>query len=438
MLGIFQRDIFTEIALLVDVNDIVRFSRTSKTFYKFFQEPYFWSLKYKGDFGERLPLEASLALTTRQSYIQRYTLEGGVTFGSQLFQSVSTLTSRAIKSKNLLLIDFYLDLLEKVLQKARVRKKPYLIDWFSLIKDSLNLPTRHVFDRIISLGEKYNSSSNSLIQGLAYATGRGLIDDNYIARISHTFCIDEYEFLVTAAKEVELEGALDKGDYSQVLEYNTNPYFVVEELLKRGQEELAKEYIHKGGHFQDHLLLGKIKAGFKIKEEDIPNTAVPNLLILAMLSANNLNLDFLQKQHLDANLYFPSIPPVPALIRLLHNKGYPIENIIRGLLSSRGEACIIEEISTILGRDVGEEIIKKGSPSLSLILDAFLKDRYNPRKVARWALKSGLRGIWFSLHRKHGFSEFSVYMDPDIDLFVDLAQRESEKSFINIYREVFT
>jgi hypothetical protein len=423
-LDLVPREIRDEIALKSDVTDILILCTTSKSMRDICARDDFWIKKYRHDFGEELPLAASLALTPQQAYIQRYTLEGGVTFGSQLFQSINNLLPRALQSGDTALIDFYLDLLEGLMRKARAKRRNISLFWPPVFEAALNLPDPVYMDKILALGNKYELRDATWIKALAYATGRGFISRN------------KYPYLLAAYKETpnkeiilaEYMGALEAENYALALELSKElpPQKALVEVYKAGRIEFIPELLAMFGMSDEEekfaLTMAVIKAGIRVAEEEIPTSINPEDVIQQMFQTKNYNLNYV-RSHLDPNVSWLDIPCDPELLDVLREKGMSEAEISNGLNRATCQVPFLKELDKYTRLEAYKTGLRRGNiPIIIEIIREVSKGKYNSREMrdlAIIAFITGRKDLWFYLGPVDFSHKIGSYNSLDMEPFFD-------------------
>lgn len=112
-------DPLVEVMLNCSMDDILNLTLTCHRFHDVIRHETFWVRKYRNDFKTEIKqdkISQCLNLNAHESYVRRYTQEGGVTYGSDFFQSISNLLPRAIRTGDWEMIYYYINQLDRIIK----------------------------------------------------------------------------------------------------------------------------------------------------------------------------------------------------------------------------------------------------------------------------------------------------------------------------------
>lgn len=132
---------------LDNINDAINFCLTNKLYSSLLKDDNFWRKRYRLDFGEEMhndTVTSILDLSSRLIYVQRYTRDGGITYGSQYFTTLDVLLPRALKSCDDKLVGFFISLYDIIYSKVKDDSRAHI--YFFLANS---------FEVIVNLLENY-------------------------------------------------------------------------------------------------------------------------------------------------------------------------------------------------------------------------------------------------------------------------------------------
>ncbi len=447
-----------------DVTSIHYLCQSNKEWSDLCRTNYFWRRKYEYDYHQNIEDDSFvdiLKLTPKQAYIRRYTQEGGVTYGSQSFQSLSNLLPKAIRSADNRLIDYYMDLLDKLVVKyqhlSQDRRSFYfVIDWYEAIKAALwigdldmafkmqaiagdNIPnTRYVSNRTASSLDNGNLLINGALGNIAQRP-KNITDAGNLIRLKHL-----------------LEGALLAQNYAsanRILKQGFNAHSVARIAIELDEYDWLEQTIGKYPDlFTNDVIIGAGITNNILDEDIIPTNVTPQDIFRIMHSQYKYDTAYI-RNHITGYIQFirdndyMEIPCDDTLLNVLRQNGVSEDKIQKKVIVSTCQTT--QDFLTFRKRQPSiteiSQNIEDGKYDIALDLinaDLAILTSNDKMAIGRDALFYGKKDFWFYLRHLIGSTNTTIeapfiQMPVDMLLLVHEINAHPERSFVQNSRSVF-
>lgn len=427
------KDIQREILLQTDIIDIYHLCQTNKQYSSMCRDNQLWEFKYRQDFGgDNLAddvISKQLGLSPYQAYIRRYTQEDGITYGSELYRSISNLLPRVIISQDIPLTNYYMNHLRNLLTKFKQMKRPKqkiyrFIAWFQVMEAALwiqNLNLAKEFYNIIS-----GDSSQPAVQLYEGAIGRR----------------------VKKPTIYHLQGALlmNRLDLADKYQVDQDSRTVAELAISTQNEEWLNKLINSDPKRFDAEDLAYAYLSNGIFLPEIFDILSPGRIITTMVETNIYDLDFFVEALKRFNQDDDKIEDLPCYPQYLsYVEQYKDKLFSEWQLLVRSGQCTPQNYHRIMDEDYPDldatpHAIRAGNYPLVLDFVADIKPGDKLREYISQALRDGYKDLWYYLVTKYNNGKSVVVKDSikfDMELLVQEYEANKSEKFITLSEEVF-
>jgi hypothetical protein len=289
------------LTLSLDINDLISYCQTSKEASKVCQDPSFWRLKYKQDFGvdpEQDKIAVALGLDEHMAYIRKYTYMGGLTYGSEYFLAINRIFIPALQQRNRRLVYHYMAYLRKLDRITSSGIRQQIIYWYDAIKEALMAGYLDIAEELEQIEEKYNYIPHQRVTDLM----RGVRGEELVTHtqdyILGALFVQDYDLAEKAIAPLLQPDSIDglRGLHKEV--------------FALGELEWIVRIFPKDTHYltDDYLLNQYILAGQPIYADEIPVSLDPTEVVDTMIYAKNYNLDYIRENKDKLDLSTLQIP----------------------------------------------------------------------------------------------------------------------------------
>lgn len=490
-----SKDLYQEIFLDLEINDLIRVCQTNKASADACRDDIFWSLKYQHDFGEvisRNSIAQQLKLSPRQAYVQKYTQEGGVTYGSQLFISFDKLLPRAILTQDLDLIYFYLkiyDILlnkwlgsinQRTVQKTRnkgnrdtirkvgdIRITTHIIKWYEVIKAALIAQLDDIaaefYQTLLIIHDKGNISLFQQDYSSAIKLYQAYLDNSFSEKEVRDNTLPIFEGYILGKNYSKADAILSFLPITNA----------IKAIIEIGDDDYLS---YLSSNYPDLMtvrnqVIGSIKAGKDVEDEDFKEAFPERVEMLRRMNSLNyyplkLYKELITKEFQQSGVtnYDPTIeqplkiPCQEKIIRIHERLGFD-QDVIRQSLINIHE-CSPQYIKKYYRSHSGNNqrpelenrkkiltsaLINGNYDQILTWLDYFTLHRLNKTKdliiYADLLASYGYKDLWFYyVSRNNIVAEFRPRQNTipyDVQLFLQEYQQHPKSSFVTLSNSVY-